>query len=397
MERILLINTYYFPNGKGGAERSTKILAESLAKLGYRVFVITTSRRNDMSILNGVYVYYLNMGNLYWLPESKKHPKPIRVLWHVIDSYGLNKSNDFEKLLRELNPDLAITNSIVQFSCKIIDILRKCNIPVIHIIRDHYLMNVSTVMTNRQLFIKNLILGKFLSIRKKMLSNYPIGVIGISQYILNTHLKNDYFSRATIKTVIPNAIEDTGDFTEFVKRKPVFGYVGALNSRKGVDLLIDAFSANRIENELLLFGSGEDGFVNKLKGRIKSYPNIKLCGYQDAMSIYPSIDFLIVPSIINEAFGRVIIEAYSYGIPVIGSNRGGIPELIEHSKTGFLFEPEEKNSLIKVIVENKLNVSSIPTLRKNAFEKSKHYVVDNIIESYVQVISSVMFSREPIK
>ena len=64
MERILLINTYYFPNGKGGAERSTKILAESLAKLGYKVFVITTSRRNDMSILYVVDVYYLNIDNV---------------------------------------------------------------------------------------------------------------------------------------------------------------------------------------------------------------------------------------------------------------------------------------------------------------------------------------------
>ena len=45
---------------------------------------------------------------------------------------------------------------------------------------------------------------------------------------------------------------------------------------------------------------------------------------------------LIVPSLLQEALGIVVLEAYSHGLPVIGSRRGGIPEMVEDGVTGFL-------------------------------------------------------------
>ena len=46
---------------------------------------------------------------------------------------------------------------------------------------------------------------------------------------------------------------------------------------------------------------------------------------------------MIIPSLWNEPFGRVVIEAYSHNKPVIGANRGGIPEIIKRKRKWIYF------------------------------------------------------------
>lgn len=69
-------------------------------------------------------------------------------------------------------------------------------------------------------------------------------------------------------------------------------------------------------------------------------------------------DVLVIPSLWEEPFGRVIFDAYKSCIPVIGSNIGGIPELIDNGKTGFLIEPGNVQELTEQIniltTDNKL-------------------------------------------
>ena len=391
MQKILLINTYYYPNGKGGAEKSTQILAESLAKKGFKVSVITSSGRNYSVKINDVDIFYVNMGNLYWLLNAKSHTIIERILWHIIDSYGLNNTKEFEKILKIINPDIVLTNNLVQFSCKIWKILSRQNILILHILRDHYLMNLSTIFKSNQNFFNKYITGKLLSIRKKKLSCYVNGVVGISNYILKKHLENNYFKNTIVKTVIPNAIQTNGidiklKFKNYSKKEPVFGYIGALNSNKGVDLIVNTFK-DKVKNKLLLFGSGNKLYIEKLLKIISKYPNILYLGYQQPYNIFKKIDCLIVPSLINEAFGRVIIEAYSYGIPVIGSKRGGIPELIDDKITGFLFEPNEKNSLLTIIKVNSLDKEINLDIKSKAKNKTELYSSERITNQYINIFS----------
>lgn len=390
MKNILFVNTYYYPNGKGGAEKSTKILAESFAKRGFRVSVITTSDTNYTLTKNGVDIYYVKMGNLYWLQNAKKHSVIKRIFWHLIDSYGLNNTLEFEAIIKKINPDIVLTNNLVQFSSKIFKIISTLNTPILHIIRDHYLMNMTTVMSKDQFSLKLLFTGKILSVRKKQFSNYVNGVVGISEYIIHKHLENNYFKNAVIKAVIPNALTACVNRKVISKdREPVFGYVGALNPRKGVDFILETFTSNSIKNDLLIFGSGSNSYIQKLSKFTKQYSNIHYCGYEKPEVIFQKIDCLIVPSLINEAFGRVIIEAYSYGIPVVGSNRGGIPELVDVGKTGYLFDPDINDSLTNIIKINLLDKSIDLGLKKNAYEKSKLYSEEKIINQYLEIFSKL--------
>ncbi len=85
-------------------------------------------------------------------------------------------------------------------------------------------------------------------------------------------------------------------------------------------------------------GSGRRGELEKLAQRLGISSRVTFLGHRlDIPQILGQLHLLVVPSQF-EPFGRVIIEAMACGRPVIGSNDGGIPEIIEHGKTGYLVE-----------------------------------------------------------
>jgi glycosyltransferase involved in cell wall biosynthesis len=65
--------------------------------------------------------------------------------------------------------------------------------------------------------------------------------------------------------------------------------------------------------------------------------------------VFSSIDALIVPSLWNDTFPGVVFEAFGYGVPVIGSRRGGIPEMIVHGENGLLFDPDDGQGLVAAL------------------------------------------------
>ena len=83
---------------------------------------------------------------------------------------------------------------------------------------------------------------------------------------------------------------------------------------------------------------------------------------------------------VNEAFGLVLPEAMRAGIAVIGSNNGGVPEIIDHKETGLLFESQNENSLyqqIRYFYENSALKEKIATQGKEKadqmFDDNKHF------------------------
>lgn len=101
--------------------------------------------------------------------------------------------------------------------------------------------------------------------------------------------------------------------------------VNPRDSNKGLDTFLEI--AERLpEQEFLIAGSLYD---DSLKSTIKKINNITYLGWCDDMSeVYAKTKLLLVPSTYQEGGPRVIIEAFSNGIPAIGSNIGGIPDYI---------------------------------------------------------------------
>lgn len=389
MNKILLINTYYYPNGQGGAEKSVQILAESFVRHGFQVAVFTTSDRSYEDHINGVDVYYFQVNNQYWLPESSKHKTISKMIWHLRDSYGFVDLQPICEKIKLISPDIVITNNLVGFSSKIWLLVNKLQIPLIHIIRDHYQLSPTTTITENLSIIEKCFYLFILSARKKYWSKHVNHVVGISNYILKKHLELGYFKNSTTRKTIYNPLPLSRiPAIKKQSRNTVFGYIGALNARKGIFLLLQEFVQNNIQNALLIFGDGSSACKKRLLSICDYKSNIRYLGYQNHASMFNAIDILIVPSLINEAFGRVIIEAYSYGVPVIGSNRGGIPELIIEGVTGYLFNPDKDNDLFNVINSNSLDEFVPDYLITNVKNHAVQFYPDHIISLYMDLLGS---------
>jgi glycosyltransferase involved in cell wall biosynthesis len=117
-------------------------------------------------------------------------------------------------------------------------------------------------------------------------------------------------------------------------------YAGAMSEIKGVQLLLDNFKKNHYDCALLLAG---DGPLYKQYQSTYQSNHIRFLGPLDKPTLFKKLAgarAVIVPSRNHENFPYSVVEALAHGIPVIGSSRGGIPELVEPGVTGYLFNPD---------------------------------------------------------
>jgi glycosyltransferase involved in cell wall biosynthesis len=135
--------------------------------------------------------------------------------------------------------------------------------------------------------------------------------------------------------------------TEEKAERPFFLFVGRLEQIKGLQNLIPVFK-ERPEYDLLIAGDGE--YKDTLLKEAENRPNIKFLGRLDQVQLgrlYQSAVAVIVPSICYETFGIIIIEAFSRKTPVIVNNLGALPEVVEDSRGGFIYQ--NQNELIEAI------------------------------------------------
>jgi glycosyltransferase involved in cell wall biosynthesis len=163
-----------------------------------------------------------------------------------------------------------------------------------------------------------------------------------------------------------------------------FGMVGRINSQKGQKNIIEWLSDDSLQADynfrLLLYGDGVQGYIDMIK---TSVTNNLVCfkGFSNKENIFKEIDFLIVNAK-HESFGRVVAEAYCYGIPVIAINSGALPELITEN-TGFLYNNYDE---FKAIIQT-LKEIDYPNLSANCNEA---FVSNYSIESHTRNISNIL-------
>jgi glycosyltransferase involved in cell wall biosynthesis len=123
---------------------------------------------------------------------------------------------------------------------------------------------------------------------------------------------------------------------------PYFLFVGRLEKLKGLQTLIPVFSRYR-QAQLWIAGTGGD--EPQLRQLAGGSANVRFLGYQSGQrlqALYRQAVAVILPSIALEIFPLVIIEALRQQTPVIARNLGGMPEIVEESGGGFVYDTEEE-------------------------------------------------------
>lgn len=391
--KVCIFSNLYHPNIIGGAERSAQLLAEGLLKAGLHPFVITIADRNYQDYVNGIKIYYIPYSNLFW-KYRPRHNVAKRLIWHLVDVFNIFILNHIRKILEEEKPDIAHTNNISGFSVALWRLLRKRNIPIVHTLRDYYLICVNSSMfrSNRNC-LTPCTRCRFFSMVKKEMTDCVDAVVGVSHSILHRHLNLGYFGHTRIKSVVYNAIPQ-------VPRKPKkdklnskihFGFMGTLARHKGVELILKVFSAMD-GAELFLYGKSMiPGYEDYLRGKY-GQNNIRFMGFQPMEDALPNIDITIVPSLWYEPFSRVVVESYYYGIPVIASRQGGPLEIVEEGKTGFLFSTDRDEELVAIVRRIIENPASLSDLKDNCLRKSEEFTLDKHIDRYVAIYTQILMA-----
>jgi glycosyltransferase involved in cell wall biosynthesis len=228
---------------------------------------------------------------------------------------------------------------------------------------------------------------------RRYFSQLPDAVVGISNFILKQHLKLNYFRRTRIQETIFNSFCSTFiPISQASSGKSLLrlGYLGRLQTDKGIEFLLSTLEDLPTQNwELWVAGRSTTKYEAYLKSNYK-LPNIHYLGFIKSEELFKKIDFLIVPSLWHEPLGRVVFEAYAYGVPVIASNRGGIPEMIDEGKTGFVFDPAQPEALLNILTSIKENPSMTVHMQEKCLEKARLFEPKKICEQYTNLYRKVI-------
>lgn len=237
-----------------------------------------------------------------------------------------------------------------------------------------------------------------LNIKKTALDNTNnLQIVTPSNWLLEKSKSSSLFSKYE-HTHIFNGI-DTNRFTllDKIKSKKELGlpvdkvnllFVSDLieNKEKGFDFLSKAIEKINNKNYVLsLVGKTKLDFnknVIKYLGYVKSVEKMNL--------VYSAADAFVIPSL-EDNLPNTVIESLLCGTPVIGFPTGGIPEMIDNNKNGFICDNKSSEALTNTITKflSRKNIFDSENIRKNAIEKfSLNKQVNKYIELYKKMLST---------
>ncbi|HCY35795.1 MAG: hypothetical protein DKM50_05935 [Candidatus Margulisiibacteriota bacterium] len=283
----------------------------------------------------------------------------LKGFYHYVNKLSFNASY-YEYLLtsafviKKLMPDILIVHNRPDY----VQLLRKHLGNAVKIILHEHNHNIRDMFSERK--------------ARRILDETDL-IIELSEYSKNYDITEKYSKYAGKACVINNAV-DSMIFRPYwesenkrrqlrkehgLENKTVILFAGAIRERKGIHVLVDAMEKliNDHSDTVLLIAGGSaqntnatDSFSKKVFKKAKQLGDkIKILGFiphSEMPDIYLMADIFCAPSVWDEPFGLILVEAMATGLPVVSSKRGGIPEIVEDRKTGLLVEnPEDAISL----------------------------------------------------
>jgi glycosyltransferase involved in cell wall biosynthesis len=219
---------------------------------------------------------------------------------------------------------------------------------------------------------------------------------------ISEYLYTYYQGHSRNASVVFNGIYTKQEFSENltkglqrrsnVKKTFVFVIIGTVSVNKGQHIAVRAISRLYEQDKtvrLVIVGKSKAGYVEELINQYKAFDCVEYWNHiEDPEQAYLYSDALLMCSA-SEAFGRVTVEAMSYGLPVIGFNNAGTKEIITHGKTGFLYNSEtELLEYMMLLTKEKEVCFRIANEASNMI--AKRFSIENYGNSVLSVIQKVI-------
>ena len=290
----------------------------------------------------------------------KVHRQPAALMTR---SDRLNYLRELYRTLRRIQPDLLhIQESIPAYDKKAILAARAARVPFI-VITEHDFPRPTSFLAKRIQQLMGLLVN---------------GVINVSQFSRRALSDANIYPKKRLHTIY-NGI-NVNEFAQIQVDKHAFdlpsdaivvGSLSRLEPHKGVDLLLAAtarLAPNWPNLYVLISGDGpENHALNQQAADLGIANRVRFLGrYHDAVAYLNQLDVFVFPSR-WEAFGLVAAEAMAVGKPVVGTDVGGLPEVIVDKETGFIVPVDDLDQLTMAIS----TLLSNPKLRQRMGEAGK--------------------------
>lgn len=353
--RILHVSSLYPPHIVGGCERSVEHLAEELVEMGHEVGAACIEREAQApETRNGVDVHRVAHNNDFWLEDWPEYGRSQRRMQKLRQQWNLKQAADFDRVFETFQPDIINTHSLLDVTTLIWGKAARRGIPVVHTICEYDLICGNAAMFKDGEPCAKIHTGcRVVNFSKAINQKHIAAVASVGTEILNVHMRHGYFHHIPEelrRVIFYSCTVPGGDPVERRKidrsGKPLtFGYIGRINTEKGVGTMVDAFRQVGVGNwRCMVAGQAMDDSIERFTAASEGLP-IDFIGWATPKTFFEEIDVLIVPSFWAEPSPRTIYEAYAMGVPVIGAASGGIPELIGDDNHDWLFTPGNADEL----------------------------------------------------
>jgi len=356
--KIGIITNLYPPNARGGAETVIVRTVGELLALGHDVFVVTGQRRKDgkgimldRSSTERIYRFFPK--NIYFTLDDYRYPWFVRLFWHVIDAFSSYSADVISTILAKEQPDVVITHNLKGIGLNIPKAIRGWNVPHIHVVHDLQLVVPSGLIMfgkeevpwHTKPFYKI-----YQMICKRKIGN-PDLVLSPSHYVEKMY-KDAGFFKGTKVIVLPNPAPNYRAEDPIIRTNGPLKllFVGQLSTHKGLAFLLDAIK--HLSVDVRLFIAGEGPSRADVEKAAETDKRISYLGYMPPaalIKVFHVADAVVVPSLCYENSPTVIYESLQAGIPVIASRIGGVGELVEEGKNGYLFTPGDMQDFSRAV------------------------------------------------
>jgi glycosyltransferase involved in cell wall biosynthesis len=174
------------------------------------------------------------------------------------------------------------------------------------------------------------------------------------------------------------------------------GIVGQIGEWKGHDDFVESLKGLKkadLSFSAMIIGEGHPAYVAALKQKIESYQlteQVRWVGtLKTPREIFSSIDICVVPSRSQDPCPTVALETAHFGIPIVATRRGGLPEIVQDGKTGYLVDAESPAQLAEKL---KLLIQNIE-LRQRMSQQAKSYGSEHLTRERMAEQMEAVFAK----
>ncbi len=379
--RILMVNKFLYPNG--GAETYFFKVGRYMEQAGHQVEYFGMYHEKNI-VANSAGEYTSSMD--FHTTGIERLIYPFRII------YSFEAKRKIRRVIENFKPDIVHLNNInFQLTPSIIDEIHKHHIPIVQTVHDYQMICPNHLMFDNDKKPCELCLygSKWNCTRKNCIGSSKIkSMIGSMEAILYQHRKTYQLVDRFIcpSNFIENKLAETNLYRgksltirNFVELKNIEGYeekedyvlyFGRLAEEKGLEMFLNCC---RRLSQIKFKIAGTGPMVEACKG----IPNVEFVGFktgEDLDTLIRRAKFTVYPSIWYENSPLAVLESKSLGTPIIVSNMGGIPELVEHDETGIIIDDINEDKLAGEIQALYQDNEKIKRLSKNCIEKREKMI-----------------------